>query len=244
MVSSSQVTVLPRASAIAFSSTIPETRKTEIQHCGFFCNKTHCLDVYISPSMVKILKKKEFTELKTLILGVPEITIIKGGLEMLLARSEIMSVAKEVINQYIMFILKKLGIWEKPENLIVKLGDSCDDMFGTCLTYFKDQKKNELAGAVVVLYINNITCIKILDWFRLPRLCMFSKKLLKRKILHVLAHELRHFWQYYTGEHKKYPRMTKGISQKVYLLEVDAENWAEEFLSAYVLKPKIARLSM
>ncbi|MDD3654458.1 MAG: hypothetical protein PHO01_09780 [Desulfotomaculaceae bacterium] len=162
---------------------------------------------------------------------------------MLLAKSEIMSIAKEVIDRYILFILKKLGIWEKPENLCVRLADANDDAFGVCLTYFKDQEKNELAAAVVVLYLSNITCIRIFNWFRLPRLCMFSKKLLERKILHVLAHELRHYWQYYTGEHKKYHRMTKGIYQKVLLLEVDAENWAEEFLSAYVLKPRIAWLS-
>ncbi|OPX83781.1 MAG: hypothetical protein A4E53_04383 [Pelotomaculum sp. PtaB.Bin104] len=73
---------------------------------------------------------------------------------------------------------------------------------------------------------------------------MFSKRLLERKVLHVLAHELRHFWQYYTGEHRKYHRITKGIYQKVHLLEIDAEKWAEEFLSAYVLKPRITSLSL
>lgn len=163
---------------------------------------------------------------------------------MLLAKTEILSIARDVVNRYVMFILNKLGFGDKPENLSIRLGDSYDDAFGICLTYFKDQEKNELAGAVVVLYLSNITCIKIFDWLRLPRLCMFSKRLLERKILHVLAHELRHFWQYYTGEHKKYRRMTKGIYRKVLMLEVDAENWAEEFLSAYVLKPRIASLSL
>jgi len=164
---------------------------------------------------------------------------------MLLAKSEIVSIAKDVVNRYVMFILNKLGFGEKPENLSIRLGDSCHDAFGVCITYYKDQEKNELVGAVVVLYLSNITSIKIFNWLRLPRLCMFSKRLLERKVLHVLAHELRHFWQYYTGEHKKYRfRMTKGIYRKVLMLEVDAENWAEEFLSAYVLKPRIASLSL
>ncbi|MFZ5649146.1 MAG: DUF6782 family putative metallopeptidase [Bacillota bacterium] len=163
---------------------------------------------------------------------------------MLLAKSEIMAIARDVVNRYVLFILNKLGFREKPENLSVRLGDSCDDAFGMCFAFFRDQEKSDLAGAVVVLYLSNITCIKIFDWLRLPRPCMFSRKLLERRVLHVLAHELRHFWQYYTGEHREYRRFTKSIYREVRMLEVDAENWAEEFLSAYVLKPRIAGLSL
>lgn len=163
---------------------------------------------------------------------------------MILEKSEVMSISRDVINRYALFILNKLGFREKPENLSVRLGDSYDHAFGMCFAFFRDQEKNELGWAVVVIYLSNITCIKIFDWLRLPRLCMFSRKLLERKVLHVLAHELRHFWQYYTGEHLEYRKPAKVIPRTVCVLEADAESWAEYFLSAYISNPRIAHLSL
>lgn len=90
---------------------------------------------------------------------------------------------------------------------------------------------------MVVLYLSNITRLKIFNWLSLPRLCMFSRKLLERKILHVPAHGLSHFWQYYTGEHREYRSLTKSICRKVRILEMDAGNWAEEFLPQIIKPP-------
>ncbi|MFZ5643098.1 MAG: hypothetical protein ACOY46_05875 [Bacillota bacterium] len=161
-----------------------------------------------------------------------------------MGENEIISIAREVINENTSFILKKLGFIEKPHNLKLKICESYDDALGMCFAYFKDNDKKELTEAVVILYPSNMIWIKISDRIRLPRISKFSQKLFERKVLHVLAHELRHFWQYHTGEHREYHRLSKFLPGKVHLIELDAEKWAEDFLSVYGFIPRIANLSV
>lgn len=163
---------------------------------------------------------------------------------MIYNKTELTAFVWEVINKYMSIILDKLGFNEEPENLSIKISDTYDYALGACYAHFANKDdKNELSKAIIVLYPWNIMWIKISDWLRLPRLCSFSRKLLERRIIYVLAHELRHYWQYYTGEHKKQRHLSKMLPQRMNLLEVDAEKWAENFLSVYGLKPKIANLS-
>ena len=161
-----------------------------------------------------------------------------------MTQNEIISITLDVINKNTPVILNKLGFKEKPENLLFRICDTYDHALGMCTAFFKDQEKNELLETVIILYPSNIIWIKILDRIWLPRLCRFSRKLFERKVLHVLAHELRHFWQYYTGEHKEYRKLSKFLPRKIRLIEIDAEKWAEEFLLVYGLQPKIANLSI
>lgn len=162
---------------------------------------------------------------------------------MWLNKKELTSIVFDVINRYLIFILNKLGYKDKPENLSLKISDTYDHALGICFAFFKDYEKTNLAEAVIVLYPSNIIWLKILDWLWLPRLCMFSRKLLEKRILYVLAHELRHFWQYHTGTHKKQRKSLRFLSFGYDSMEADAEKWAQEFLSIYWSKPRISGLS-
>lgn len=158
--------------------------------------------------------------------------------------NDILSLTSEIINNNTPIILNKLGFKEEPKNLKFKICESYDDALGMCFAIFKDNDRTELLEAVIILYPHNMIRINILDWITLPRLCKFSRKLFERKVLRVLAHELRHFWQYYTGEHKEYHQLSRFLPSKMRLIEIDAEKWAEEFLMVYGLKPRIASLSV
>lgn len=156
---------------------------------------------------------------------------------------EIISITQEIINKNTPIILRKLGYSDQPDILRLKISESYDYATGICLAFYKDHDRNELKEVVVILYPSNIIWLKLLDWLRLPRLCMFSRKLFEKMVIQVLAHELRHFWQYYTGEYKKYSRLSRFLPRSMSLFEVDAENWAQEYLNVYGLCPRIASLS-
>ncbi|GBF34799.1 hypothetical protein DCCM_3919 [Desulfocucumis palustris] len=160
-----------------------------------------------------------------------------------MTKKDILSLTSEIINKNTPVILNKLGFKEQPGYLKFKISESYDDALGMCFAIFKDDEKTQLQEAVIILYPFNMLWINFLDWIRLPRICKFSRRLFERKVLHVLAHELRHFWQYYTGEHKKYSRLSRFLPSKMRLIELDAEKWAEDFLTVYGLKPRIANLS-
>ncbi|WP_066637859.1 hypothetical protein [Desulfolucanica intricata] len=163
---------------------------------------------------------------------------------MILRTKDITPIVWDLTNKYLLIILKKLGFREKPQNLIIKTSETYDYALGVCLAFFNKDTMNELSAAVVVIYPSNIIWLKIFNWLRIPRLCMFSRILLERKILYVLAHELRHYWQYYTGEYKKHRQLSKFFPRSINMLEVDAEKWAEEFIRVYSFLPKISSLSI
>lgn len=156
---------------------------------------------------------------------------------------EIVILTQEIINRNTPIILSKLGYTNQPDILKLKISESYDYATGICLAFYKDHDRNELKEVTVILYPSNIIWLKLLDWLRLPRLCMFSRKLFEKTVIRVLAHELRHFWQYYTGKYKEYRRLSRFLPRGMSLFEADAENWAREYLDVYCLCPRIANLS-
>ena len=158
--------------------------------------------------------------------------------------NELFSRTSEIINENLLAILSKLGFREMPENLSLKISQEYGQAYGLCLALFKDEHRSQLLEAVVVLYPSNMLWLKVFDWLHLPRLCMFSRRLFKRRVLHVLAHELRHFWQYYSGEHREYHRLSQFLPRSMRLVELDADRWAEDYLLVYGANPRLAGLSM
>lgn len=164
--------------------------------------------------------------------------------------SMIMKLAQEVVSEYAAVIAEDLGITHDGilDRIVVsdKLVLEGEDVVrgvceAGCYTYGFNQVVYKKGTARIELY--PYTFITYFTKKNEPKrmsglFYFFFKKKLKKELLLVLAHEMRHAWQYTTGEIFKHKFMGKHsyLPYKYCWEEKDANEYADKFIKSKGVK--------
>ena len=167
---------------------------------------------------------------------------------MYMTNEKLMKEAQEVINLHAPIILKELGL-EDNDGILERIfvSDTKNDANNALIT--KEVRKTVRYGQVVRQeYVVGSAFIDINPLVSFyyegkdgavksePFVMRFFRKTIRQNILFTLAHELRHYWQYHSGEIFKNELMMNGIKALSYerqWCERDANQFGVEYLSKF-----------
>lgn len=168
------------------------------------------------------------------------------------AETRLMAIAEEVIAEHSAPILEALGMTEDNDGILDKITASTEVTPETPGGVFVHQQMVKgFMGMHGVSYVKGSGSIVLYPltgiysqkkdgmkkvWFASAFSLLFSW-LVKKHLTFILAHELRHYWQYYTGTVYKqgdYVGSTRFTPYSMRWEEIDANNWA----IAYTRKKK------
>jgi hypothetical protein len=163
---------------------------------------------------------------------------------MYMTNKKVLEEARNIVKVHAPLILKELGLEENDgilDRIFVTAEVSATTPHGVCHAttqetrrlfevikqeYVKGSAKIEINPLTFFHYMNKKGEIKEVPFF-----FRFFKSKIRRMILFTLAHELRHYWQHYTGEYYKNELMFFGRSIMPYEMR-----WCEEDANKFGVK--------
>jgi hypothetical protein len=154
---------------------------------------------------------------------------------------------KEIVKVYAPQILKQLGLEENDgilDRISVSEEVSVTTPYGVCQTTIRQKGFMGVHGQEYVEGTARITLYPLMFFHypnkkgelkKLPFPVRFMKNKLRKAIIFTLAHELRHYWQYTTGEYFEHELQLGGISLMPYQhrwCERDANEFGSKFVKA------------
>lgn len=159
--------------------------------------------------------------------------------------------AEKVIAEHSSLILEQLGLATDNDGILERITASREEVTTeTPAGLFSSQQRSRgFMGRLGVSYIKGsgeITLYPITAMHsvkgdtvkRMPfasAICLAFSKMLEKQLIFVLAHELRHYWQYYTGtvyEKGDYTGSARFMPYSMRWEEKDADQWALEYLKS------------
>lgn len=166
-----------------------------------------------------------------------------------LTNEKALVIAEEVVSKYAPLIVKDLGVDDSIlEKMTVtskigaipfgefKFQHRQKDMFGFRMSYIYGSESIEVNPLMAFYYIG-IGIKKNESIRRVPFFARFMVSAYKRMVLLGLAHEIRHYWQYSTGEAYRQQSMIGGrcfIPYEHRWEEVDANEYANGFVKRFL----------
>lgn len=170
---------------------------------------------------------------------------------MYMTNKAILKETEQIVKVHAPLILKELGLEENDgilDRIYVSAEREASTPHGICESKMRktsmfDNGSYEVGSASITIYpltflqyMNKKGKIK-----QAPFFFRFLKPIIRRVIVFTLAHELRHYWQYVTGEYYDKELMFMGSSILPYELrwcEKDANTFGKQYKYKYVKEVK------